>query len=356
MRRENRQLVYFLFTAKTRPVDATRRTHWKKSNMLAKFERTNDPEIIRPNTWRSGASRIPQFLQALHVIRFLVSSGYCLHFLQKICVEVLRVGLVYQYCPQCWPKSAPRRQIFENIFSERIDFLIKFTFWIDFVSIFWPWEISGRQAQNLGSWWWMIHNLPSPPPPLLWLLLQSKSIFKNFAVNPLSPFMNFTVKPLFSISTCILISEFYFGAPVIFFSTLGLERVCHRQTETDKDDVVTRKSVLGGLLYNFWKQNVCAPFALKHSDHRTMEVLKSELPELKTHIGRKQSHRRSHTTSVRVQTGTRTHSNSIRNCLQLFFFVVIYCHLKKLSVDQTPRLCNLTSKSYSNIVRVVVIW
>ena len=29
--------------------------------------------------------------------------------------------------------------------------------------------------------------------------------------------------------------------------------------------------------------------------------------------------------------------------------VVIYCHLKKLSVGQTPRLCNLPSKSYSNI-------
>ena len=33
-----------------------------------------------------------------------------------------------------------------------------------------------------------------------------------------------------------------------------------------------------------------------------------------------------------------------------FQFVVIYCHLKrKLSVDQTPRLCNLPSKIHSKI-------
>ena len=32
--------------------------------------------------------------------------------------------------------------------------------------------------------------------------------------------------------------------------------------------------------------------------------------------------------------------------------VVIYCHLSKLSVGQTPRLCNLPSKSYSNNINV----
>ena len=34
------------------------------------------------------------------------------------------------------------------------------------------------------------------------------------------------------------------------------------------------------------------------------------------------------------------------------FVVVIYCHLSKLSVGQTPRLCNLPSKSYSNKIYV----
>jgi hypothetical protein len=32
--------------------------------------------------------------------------------------------------------------------------------------------------------------------------------------------------------------------------------------------------------------------------------------------------------------------------------VVIYCHLSKLSVGQTPRLCSLPSKSYSNNINV----
>ena len=32
--------------------------------------------------------------------------------------------------------------------------------------------------------------------------------------------------------------------------------------------------------------------------------------------------------------------------------VVIYCHLSKLSVDQTPRLCSLPSKSYSKNINV----
>ena len=32
--------------------------------------------------------------------------------------------------------------------------------------------------------------------------------------------------------------------------------------------------------------------------------------------------------------------------------VVIYCHLSKLSVGQTPRLYNLPSKSYSNNINV----
>ena len=32
--------------------------------------------------------------------------------------------------------------------------------------------------------------------------------------------------------------------------------------------------------------------------------------------------------------------------------VVIHCHLSKLSVDQTPRLCNLPRKSYSNNISV----
>ena len=31
---------------------------------------------------------------------------------------------------------------------------------------------------------------------------------------------------------------------------------------------------------------------------------------------------------------------------------LIYCHLSKLSVGQTPRLCNLPSKSYSNNINV----
>ena len=34
------------------------------------------------------------------------------------------------------------------------------------------------------------------------------------------------------------------------------------------------------------------------------------------------------------------------------FVVVIYCHLSKLSVGQTPRLCNLPIKSYSNNINV----
>ncbi len=33
-------------------------------------------------------------------------------------------------------------------------------------------------------------------------------------------------------------------------------------------------------------------------------------------------------------------------------FVVIYCYLNKLSVDRTPRLYNLPSKSYSNNINV----
>ena len=40
---------------------------------------------------------------------------------------------------------------------------------------------------------------------------------------------------------------------------------------------------------------------------------------------------------------------------QLFFslsVVVIYYHLSKLSVGQTPRLCNLPSKSYSYNINV----
>ncbi len=32
--------------------------------------------------------------------------------------------------------------------------------------------------------------------------------------------------------------------------------------------------------------------------------------------------------------------------------VVIYCHLSKLSVGQTPRICSLPSKSYSNNINV----
>ena len=31
---------------------------------------------------------------------------------------------------------------------------------------------------------------------------------------------------------------------------------------------------------------------------------------------------------------------------------VIYCHLSKLSVGQTPRLCSLPSKSFSNNINV----
>ncbi len=34
------------------------------------------------------------------------------------------------------------------------------------------------------------------------------------------------------------------------------------------------------------------------------------------------------------------------------YVVVIYCHLSKLSVGQTPRLCSLPSKSYSNNINV----
>ena len=40
------------------------------------------------------------------------------------------------------------------------------------------------------------------------------------------------------------------------------------------------------------------------------------------------------------------------DCARNFFFVLIYCHLSKLSVGQTPRLCNLPSKSYSNNINV----
>ncbi len=39
-------------------------------------------------------------------------------------------------------------------------------------------------------------------------------------------------------------------------------------------------------------------------------------------------------------------------CIYIFFFFVIYCHLSKLSVGQTPRLYNLPSKSYSNNINV----
>ena len=36
----------------------------------------------------------------------------------------------------------------------------------------------------------------------------------------------------------------------------------------------------------------------------------------------------------------------------MLWVVVIYYHLSKLSVGQTPRLCNLPSKSYSNNINV----
>ena len=36
----------------------------------------------------------------------------------------------------------------------------------------------------------------------------------------------------------------------------------------------------------------------------------------------------------------------------VLFVVVTYCHLSKLIVDQTPRLCSLPSKSYSNNINV----
>ncbi len=39
-------------------------------------------------------------------------------------------------------------------------------------------------------------------------------------------------------------------------------------------------------------------------------------------------------------------------CLYLDDDDLIYCHLSNLSVGQTPRLCNLPSKSYSNNINV----
>jgi hypothetical protein len=55
-----------------------------------------------------------------------------------------------------------------------------------------------------------------------------------------------------------------------------------------------------------------------------------------------------------VEKPVRTHDNLVlrKIMMERHSVVVIYCHLSKLGVVQTPRLCNLPSKSYSNNINV----